>query len=107
MSIDDVGFQFVARAVEWLDTMIYGLGLVVAIWGFLRSRKWGYCVVALYFAWGIIGSLIVPVLAPLVGAHPVRPVPRPYERIEIHPDALIAVLGVWLLARRETPKTRT
>lgn len=108
MSTHNIGYQFASVVIEWLDTVIYGLGLVVGIWGFLRSRKWGYFVFALYFAWGIVAPLVVPVLAPLFGGHPVRPTSFPYgiygipaELIAIHPEALIAVLGTWLLVRRE------
>lgn len=45
-------YLFFLNLVEWLNPAVYFAGLAVAVWAFMRCRKWGYLVVALYF--GII-----------------------------------------------------
>lgn len=43
-------FRFLIGAADWLNPMIFLVGLGIAVWAFLRSRKCGYLVLAAYFA---------------------------------------------------------
>ena len=48
------------RAVEWLDPIVHLIGLGVAAWAFLRCRKRGYVVVAIYFALAVFSLVAMP-----------------------------------------------
>ena len=125
-------WQFFAQIVPWLEPAIYLIGLGIAIWAFRRSRKCGYLVFAVYFTvvalwlvfavpvWRAMHSNDPPdvseqtrqkmyaaerdadkkVLAD-AGYPPISV--KKTVKIPCGPVAL--VIGVWLLARRETPVT--
>ena len=43
-------WQFSMGALQWLEVVVYLIGLGIAVWAFRRSRKCGYLVFAVYFA---------------------------------------------------------
>jgi len=62
-------FNYGKQAVEWLTPVIYLIGLVVATWAFLRCRRCGYVVVAIYFALCIFMALAMPSINRAIRAH--------------------------------------
>jgi hypothetical protein len=111
-------FVFFVRTVEYLNPLVHALGLGVAIWGFMRSRKRGYLIIGAYFGLVLFTMFVLPLInrstdiseqtqAKIDTAvqrvleeegHPVMPA-RHSIRFPFGPVLLVA--GVWLLARRE------
>jgi hypothetical protein len=110
--------------------VVYFAGLCVAIWAFRRCRKCGYLVLAAYFAMVVFSIAVWPPIGQAIHAH--RPpdisaqtqqkidaaVQEAIHKVLIeegHPEGIPArrtisfpfgpillVLGLWLVARRET-----
>jgi hypothetical protein len=123
-------FQFAMTAVQWLELVVYLVGLGVAIWGFRRSRKCGYLVFAACFA---VTALWLVAAVPVWKAMHANDPPDVSEQTRQRMDAaereaankvlteaghpplsfnksvkipvgpIALVVGVWLLARREMP----
>jgi hypothetical protein len=116
-------------AVRWLNTLVYLVGLSIAVWAFLRCHKRGYLAVALFFALVLFSWHVWPHISHAIYVHRTpaevqqktnadfqqaynqalaqaghHPVPTQRINIQIAPIAL--VFGLWLLARRE-PQTET
>ncbi len=51
---------YMIRAFEWLNPLIHLLGGVIAIRAFLRCKKNGYLVVAIYFLLGVFTIIAMP-----------------------------------------------
>ena len=51
---------YMFRTFEWLNPLIHLLGGVIAIRAFLRCRKNGYLVVAIYFLLGVFTIIAMP-----------------------------------------------
>jgi hypothetical protein len=121
-------FLFFMKAVEWLNPMIYALGLGLAVWAFLRCRKCGYFVLALYFAIVLFSLLAMPSInrairarrAPDISEQTQKKidaaVQQSIDRVleeEGHPimaakktihfpfGPIVLVVGLWLVARHE------
>jgi hypothetical protein len=115
MTIGDWTFYYATEAAKWLNTVVYLVGLGIALWAFLRCRRRGYFVVALFFAlvlfawhvWPPISHAIYVHRTPIevqqtdeVQARERHSTPAPY-RIDIQIAPMVLVFGLWLLARRE------
>jgi type II secretory pathway component PulM len=119
MTIGDWTFE----AARWLNTAVYLVGLGIAVWAFLRCRKRGYLVVALFFALVLFSWYVWPPISHAIYTHrtPVRTQqkidadfqeavnqvlaqkghPVPTQRINIQVAPIVLVFGLWLLVRRE------
>jgi hypothetical protein len=123
-------FQLLAETAQWLRVIVYLIGLGIAIWAFHRSRKCGYLIFAIYFALTALWLIVaVPVWraihahdppdtyeqtrqqidetqrvptdsVPTETGHPMIPDRR---RVYFPFGPILLVVGVWLLATRETP----
>ena len=128
-------FLFAMKAIEWLNPVVYLVGLVIAVWAFRRCRKRGYLVLASYFALVVFWLVAWPAINRAIRAH--RPpdvsaqtqqkideaVQEAIHKVlveEGHPEGIPArrtihypfgpillVVGVWLVARRETHRPNT
>jgi hypothetical protein len=123
MTIGDWTSYYAIEAAKWLNTVVYLVGLGIAVWAFFRCRKRAYLVVALYFAFVLFAWHVWP---PISHAIYVRRTPAetqqkmnadfqqavnqllaqeghpvPTERINIQIAPIVLVIGLWLLARRE------
>ena len=125
--------SFAVGALKWLDPLAHVVGLGVAVWAFVRSRKPGYLVVASYFAFVLLWPVVWPPIrrAIYAGSPPVNavqahhkpdvPVVEPTSEkpldgesqtesvVPIHNSIVrlpvgpaLLVVGLWLLARRES-----
>jgi hypothetical protein len=118
---------------HWLKPIVLFAGLGVAIWAFLRCRKCGYLVFAIYFALVLFSLLVMPSINRAIRAHSSPDVSEETQKkmdaavqqaidkviaeeghpiaaqkrynVEIGPIAL--VIGLWLLARTEPKVNRT
>jgi hypothetical protein len=123
-------FRFLVDAVEWLNPAVCVVGLGIAVWAFLRCRKWGYLVVTIYFALSVFTLLAMPSINRVIRAHGApdysaqtqqkidaavqeaihkvlvedgHPYGIPKKRTIRFPfGPILLVVGLWLLARRET-----
>jgi hypothetical protein len=119
MTIDDLTFY----VFKWLNTAVYLVGLGIAVWAFLRCRKRGYLVVALFFGlvlfswqvWPLISDAIyvqrTPIAIQQKDEEQARethssPGTQAYYRINIQIAPIVLVCGLWLLARREPEYNR-
>jgi hypothetical protein len=120
-------------ALKWFNRGIHFLGLGIAIWAFLRCRKCGYLVIALYFALCIFSFFAMPAINRAIQAHHKPSVSEqtqkkineailqaeerireeagqpPIKSVQINIifplGPMILVVGLWLVARREKPQT--
>lgn len=122
--------QLSLGALQWLGLVVYLVGLGVAIWAFRRSLKCGYLVIAIYFAvaalwlvfavpvWRAIHANDAPGISQQTqqkidaaeknaankvlaeAGHP--PIYTVTKRVNLPVGPVALVVGVWLLARRET-----
>ena len=122
-------FLFFIKAVEWLNPIVHAIGLGVAVCAFLRCRKCGYFVLALYFAIVLFSLLAMPSINRAIRA---RRAPDISEQTQKKIDAavqqaidqgreekgqpimaskknlhfpfgpIVLVAGLWLVARHET-----
>lgn len=124
MNFGDWTFFISLEMAKWLNTVVYVIGLCIAVWAFRRCRKRAYLVLGAYFAlvlfawhvWPPISHAIYVYRTPIaeqqkanedfyqatmeVLAKEGHPLPAPYRiRIEIAP--MVLVFGLWLLAKRE------
>jgi|ERR1035441_3277016 hypothetical protein len=135
MTTGDSIFYYAFKAVEWLNPVVYLIGLCVAVWAFRRCRKWGYLVVATYFVFALFSLLAMPSINRAIRAHRPpdysaqtqqkidaavqeavhkvlveegRPEGIPQRRtVGIPFGQILLVLGLWLVARRETHRPNT
>jgi hypothetical protein len=133
----DLFFYYVMRALGWLEPIALLLGLGVSVWAFRRCRKRGYLVIGAYFALWFFASTVLPPIKRQIREEDfsTRYTPEtqaeiselyealdatyqkldalkgsaPYatESININLGAILLVLGLWLIARRETPLQQT
>ena len=129
MNTGDWIFYYATRAIEWLNPVVYLVGLVIAVWAFRRCCKCGYLVVAVYFALSAFTLLAMPSINRAIRAHQApdydaqtrqkidaavhdaiykvlaeegRPYGVPARRTVRFPfGPTILVAGLWLLAKRE------
>lgn len=62
-------FYYFVKAIEWLNPAIYLIGLSIAVWAFLRSRKCGYLMIAAYFALAVFWLVAWPPIDRTIRAH--------------------------------------
>ena len=133
MNTGDWIFYYATQAVEWLNPVVYLVGLGIAIWAFRRCRKCGYLVVAIYFALCVFTSLAMPSINRAIRSHQApdydaqtrqkvdaavqqavdkvlaeagRPHGVPAKRtVHFAFGQIILVAGLWLLAKREPKNT--
>jgi hypothetical protein len=126
MTIGDSIFYY---AVPWLNPAVHIVGFGVALCAFLRCRKWGYLVVAAYFALVVFSLLAMPSINRAIRAHyPPDVSEQTQQKIDAavqdaihkvlleegHPEGIpqkhtvrfpfgpiLLVVGLWLVARRE------
>jgi hypothetical protein len=121
-------YLFFWNFVEWLNPIVYLVGLGVAAWAFMRSRKRGYFVVALYFALVLFSLFAMPSINRAIRAHRAPDIseqtekkinaavqqaidrvlaeegrPRIAAKQTIHFPfgPIVLVAGLWLVARHE------
>jgi hypothetical protein len=124
-------FQFLMGAAGWLNTVVYLVGLAIAVWAFLRCRKCGYLVIAAYFALALlvpsINRLRAPRLPPPDSSEQTQQkiaaaVQEAIHKVlveEGHPEgitgthnirisfsSILLVVGLWLVARHEPPRPK-
>jgi hypothetical protein len=123
-------FRFFVEAVEWLNPVVQIVGLAIAVWAFLRCRKWGYSIIAVYFAFAAFSLLAMPSINRAIRAyHPPNISEQTQQKINVavqdaihkvlveegQPYAppqkqtvhfpfgpILLVVGLWFVARRET-----
>ena len=128
MTIADWTFYCATEAAKWLNTAVYLVGLGIALWAFLRSRKRAYLAVALFFGLVLVEWHVWPPISHAIYVHrtPVtiqqknnadfqqavddvvakagHPVSTYRTNIQIAP--MVLVFGLWLLARLEPERHR-
>jgi hypothetical protein len=115
-----------------MNLAIYIIGLCIAVWAFLRSRKCGYLVMAAYFALVVFWLVVWPPIDRAIRAHrppdisaqtqqkidaAVQDATRKVLVEEGHPEGIpqrrtihfpfgpiLLVLGLWLVAKHEPSK---
>jgi hypothetical protein len=135
MTINDSIICYSTRVIDWLNPAVYILGLCIAVWAFIRCRKRGYLVVAFYFALVVFQLFTWPAMSRAIRAHRAPDISsQTQEKInaaiqnaihkilveEGHPEGIpmphtvicpfgpiLLVVGLWLVARRETHLTNT
>ncbi len=122
-------FSFFSKAVEWLNPAVYGIGLAVALWAFMRCRNCGYLVLAIYFGIVLFSVLAMPSINRTIRAHRTpdisqetqekidaaiqqaidrvlkeegQPVAPAKKSIHFPFGPIVLVVGLWLVARRES-----
>lgn len=123
---------FLWSMLDWLHPMVYLVGLGVAIWAYMRCRKWGYVVVAAYFGLVLLSLFAMPAInramaarrEPDISEHTQKkldaaiqqaidrvlaedgrtPVPATHS-INVPLGPTVLVVGLWLIAKRE-PRVR-
>lgn len=120
---------YLIKAIEWLEPTVYLVGLWIAVWAFLRCRKSGYLVLAVYFAL-VVFSLTAwpPIYRAILTHHPPDISAQTEQKIDAavqdaidkvlveegHPEGIprtrrtvfplgpiLLVVGFWLVARGE------
>ena len=121
-------------AVEWLNPIVYLVGLIIATWAFMRCRKRGYLVVAIYFALVLFSLFAMPSINRAIRAGRAPKISEQYEKKlseafrqaadrvfeeEGRPELadertvhfpfgpIVLVAGLWLLARHESRAQRS
>jgi hypothetical protein len=116
--------------VGWIRLAVCLVGLGIAVWGFLRSRKCGYLVIASYFALVVFWlGIWQPLHRAMQDRHSSDPNDQMHQQIDsairqsmdkatakdgqplvfvqrtvyVPFGPILLVIGVWLLAKRETP----
>src|SRR5690349_24307877 len=69
MTAADSIFYYATQAIEWLNPVVYLFGLGIALWAFRRCRRWGYLVVAAYFALCVFSLVAMPSINRAIRAH--------------------------------------
>ena len=115
---------------EWLNPIVLLVGLGIAIWAFLRCRKWAYLLFAVYFALAVLlpplnrayGKYQAPhysqqtqqeirvavdqAVKKVIAENGYRPQPVIYA-IYFPFGPLFVVIGLWLVARQERHRPNT
>jgi len=126
--------HYILQAFDWLEPLTFALGAVISFWALRRCRKVGYLVVAIYFCLAVFSLVALPRIkaemrarqTPTQSEETQRKInaavseaidrvmreegaqPGAGERSIRFPfGALVLVLGVWLLARREPGVVRS
>jgi hypothetical protein len=60
---------YAVGATKWLNTAVFLVGLGIAVWAFLRCHKWGYLLMAFYFALVLFSLLVMPSINRAIAAH--------------------------------------
>jgi hypothetical protein len=135
MTTGDSIFHYTTQAIEWLNPIVYLFGLGIALWAFRRCRRWGYLVVAVYFALCVFSLLAMPSINRAIRAREApdydaqtrqkidaavqqavdkvlaeegRPHGVPAKRTVHFPfGPILLVVGLWFLARGETHRPNT
>jgi len=135
MTTGDWIFYDATRAVEWLNPIVYLVGFGIALWAFRRGRKWGYLIVATYFALAIFSLVAMPSINRAIRAHRQPDISQQTQQKidaavqeavhkvlvqEGHPEGIpqkhtihfpfgpiLLVAGLWLVARGETNLSKT
>lgn len=129
MTAGDWIFDYSMKAVEWLNPLVYFVGLCVAVWAFRRCRKRGYLVLAAYFALVVLWLVVwLPINRAIRVHHPPDISAQTQQKIDAavqeaihkvfveegHPEGIpptriisfpfgpiLLVVGLWLVARCE------
>ena len=131
MNTGDWIFYYGTQMINWLNPLVAIIGLCIALRAFLRSRKCGYLVVAVYFLLTVFTLLAMPSINRAMRAHrapevsaqtqqtidaadkqagdqTIVPADHPVVTAKRHVrfpfGQIILVIGLWLLARHE-PKS--
>jgi hypothetical protein len=126
-------FQSFVETTRWFQWVVYLIGVGIALWGYFRSRKCGYLVFAVYFAFVVLWFGVWQPIHRSIHAHdPPNISAQTEQKIEEaqrqaadkllaeaeHPPMtfrqriyfpfgpIALVIGLWLLARRETPPSK-
>lgn len=131
MTLSDSAFNLGIKAVQSLTLFVYIVGVAVGAWAYWRSRKAGYLLVTTYFLLAVGGALLVPALNRMIesrwGTQRQSEIsPQAHEQfvkeyaallqkyyppgnaapatinIKFSFGPIILVVGVWMLARRES-----
>ena len=123
-------FYYAIKTIEWLNPLVFFVGLCISVWAFRRSHKRGYLVLAFYFGL-VVSSLVVwPRINRAIHARkPPDISEQTQQKIDAsvqeavhkvlveegHPEGvpakrtmhfpfgpILLVIGLWLVARRET-----
>jgi hypothetical protein len=133
--MSDSMFYYFVKAIEWLNPIVYLVGLCVALWAFRRCRRCGYLVIAAYFALSVFMLLAMPSINRAIRAHQApdydaqtrqkidaavqqavdkvlseegRPHGVPARQTVHFPfGPILLVVGLWCLARGETHRPNT
>jgi hypothetical protein len=120
-------FDFSITTIKWLNPAILLAGLGIATWAFYRCRKWGYLLLAFYFALAAFELLAMPAIyahrQPSLSEQTEQKIavatqeaihkilveeglsyPPRTRNISFPLGQILLVGGLWLLARRETPR---
>ena len=60
MTTVDWVYYYTTEAMNWLEPVVYVVGLIIAIWAFRQCSKRGYIVLAFYFALCLFSLLAMP-----------------------------------------------
>ena len=130
MTATDWFWYLLIHGIDWLNPIIYAIGLVVAILAYQWGRKKGYIAIAIFFALAVYASTLAPHVNRFI-AHNFSPQPAPtdeqtkafdremeklYEKYNPQPTAarrivsfplgpIILVAGLWSVAKWETRKS--
>jgi hypothetical protein len=128
MNLNDV---HLIELVNWLNPIVFILGLGIAVWAFSRCRKRGYLVIAFYFALCIFNLLAMPSISRAIQAHRTPDISEqtqkkfdeaiqqaihqvveqdghPYVPVVTLPAirlpliSIVLVVGLWFIAKRES-----
>ncbi|MGD1087001.1 MAG: hypothetical protein ABSA47_19880 [Verrucomicrobiota bacterium] len=131
MTLPDSAFNLIIKAAQSLSLFVYIVGLAVAAWAYWRSRKIGYLLVTAYFLVAVFNTFLVPALNRMIATRwdaqrKSELSPQAHEEfmkeysallqkyyppgnatpgtinIKLPISQIILVVGVWMLARRET-----
>jgi len=130
---DSISSYYAIHAIEWLNPIVYLFGLGIALWAFRHCRRWGYLVVAAYFALCTFSLLAMPSINRAIRAyqtpdHDVQTRQKMDAAVQQAVDKALAnegqlhgvpakqtvyfpfgpillVVGLWCLARGETPRS--
>ncbi len=127
MTNSDLLLYHGGKIVGWLNPAILLVGLGITAWAFIRCRKWGYLVLAIYFTLAVAEPHIMRAInahrGPDLSAQTEEKIAeatqeaihkvlaeeglsyRPVRlNINFPLGQILIVTGLWLLARRETPR---
>ena len=62
MTLIDSAFDYGIKVVQWLDPLVYVVGVAVGAWAYWLSRKLGHLLVTAYFLLVLCSVFIVPAI---------------------------------------------